>query len=255
MNSVQKYLIVCLMLLSTCVSAESKFTIDAKHQQLILVLTDNWQANTGEQYRFERSFGKAHWQLVADKTPVTIGRTGLAWGIGLHPKQSGYHKQEGDGKAPAGIFTLGSAFGYLNQVNTGLAYQAMSRYDYCIDVKGSNYYNQIVSSQVVGDSAIQGSSEPMRRDLHLNGDQVYKKGFVINHNPNNISGSGSCIFAHLWRASDKSTAGCTAMPEKEIDKTLNWLDKEKQPLYIALPKAEYLQKQALWQLPELALTD
>lgn len=243
------------MLVSAGVSAENKVIIDAKHQQLILVITDNWQASTGLQYRFERNLDKQSWQPVTDETPVTIGRTGLAWGIGLHPKQAGYHKQEGDGKAPAGIFTLGSAFGYLNKLHTGLDYQAMSRYDYCIDVNGSNYYNQIVSSQVVGDSAIKGSSEPMRRDLHLNGDQVYKKGFVINHNPNNISGSGSCIFAHLWRASDKPTAGCTAMPEKQIDKVLNWLDKEKQPIYIALPKSEYLDKKALWQLPELLLKD
>ena len=41
--------------------------------------------------------------------PVSVGRNGAAWGLGLHAAQpQGPQKQEGDGRAPAGVFTLGA---------------------------------------------------------------------------------------------------------------------------------------------------
>ncbi len=245
----------CTLLLALSLSisslalAQTANVIASKHQQLIMVISDNWQADSGSLYRYEKLNGQ--WQKSAEVAPVTLGRTGLAWGIGLHPKQQGKTKQEGDGKAPAGIFALGNAFGYLDKLETGVAYHAMTANDYCIDVNGSNYYNQIVSKLDVGEQGIQGSSEPMRRDIHLKGDQVYKKGLIVQHNPENISAAGSCIFMHIWKAPTKPTAGCTAMSEQVINHLLAWLASDKQPVYVALPKNEYLAKKVKWNLPEL----
>lgn len=238
-------LISLMLIISTSVQAKS--VIGNQHQQLLLMISNDWQAIQGKLYQYEKKQDK--WQLVKGSTSVTLGRTGLAWGLGLHDKQAGQYKKEGDGKAPAGIFTLGDAFGYLPALVTGLTYQAMSKNDYCIDVNGSAYYNQIISSKQFGEDAIKGSSEPMRRDIHLNNDQVYKKGLIINHNSENISGEGSCIFMHVWRSIDKPTAGCTAMEEIHITTILQWLDKSKQPIYVALPKAEYLKLKTDWGLP------
>jgi len=233
-----------------------------EHQQLILVVTDDWQADKGFLYTFNRSIisqdknetKKFKWIRSTPsriRTAVTIGKKGLAWGIGLHPKQNGTYKVEGDGKAPAGIFSLGGAFGYLNSLTTGLNYQAMSNNDFCIDVNGSPYYNQLVNRLVVGKNAVRGSTEAMRRDIHYKGDQRYKKGIFLQHNKQNIDAAGSCIFMHIWKNENTPTAGCTAMSEKNMDDILAWLDTDKKPLYVALPKVQYLALKLKWYLPDL----
>ncbi|WP_233997968.1 MULTISPECIES: L,D-transpeptidase family protein [unclassified Pseudoalteromonas] len=219
------------------------------NRQLAVVVTDSWTDIQGEMTLFERGDDN-QWHAIGEPGAVVIGRTGLAWGIGLHELQQGQQKVEGDGKAPAGVFRLGNAFGYMDALTTGLDYHPMDAGDYCIDVNGSPYYNQLVNTKVVGEKAVEGSSEAMRRDIHSQ-DDLYKKGIIVAHNPENISGAGSCIFMHLWRAADKPTAGCTAMAEADMDALLRWLDKDKQPLMVILPRMEYALKQTLWRLPPL----
>ncbi|WP_206483025.1 transglutaminase domain-containing protein [Thalassotalea sp. G2M2-11] len=218
--------------------------IDA--QQAVLVITDDESAIQGQLSRFEKKDGQ--WQQVAEPHAIVVGRTGLAWGIGLHPQQPGKQKQEGDGKAPAGIFELTGAFGYLDNLSTQLEYSPMNENNFCIDVRGSQYYNQTVDAAIVGNDAIQGSSEPMRRDIHSN-DHLYKKGIFVAHNPRNISDQGSCIFLHLWRDNNKPTAGCTAMSEQDIDELLAWLDEKQSPIIIALTKQDYQLFKTKWKLP------
>ena len=91
-------------------------------RQLVLVVTDGWDATTGTLQRFEIRDGR--WHAVAAAAPISVGRNGAAWGLGLHPAQSeGPQKQEGDGRAPAGVFTRGEAFGYAAKADTAM-YQA-----------------------------------------------------------------------------------------------------------------------------------
>ena len=155
----------------------------ADARQLVLVTTADWNANQrhaahlrARRRRLARSVGRA--------VPVTIGRAGSAWGIGLHPAQPGEpSKREGDGRAPAGVFRIGTAFGYADTArhrpalrgDDGLATTAST----------STPRRSTTASSMrddVGEAAIAGSTEPMRRDLHANGDQRYKLGFVIEHN-------------------------------------------------------------------------
>ena len=89
----------------------------------------------------------------------------------------------------------------------------------------------------------------MRLDIHDNGDQRYKIGFVIRHNDQNVERGGSCIFAHLWGNPDKTTAGCTAMAEPAMRETLAWLEPQAHPVFVQLTEAEYESKQRDWQLP------
>ncbi|KRG72120.1 ErfK/YbiS/YcfS/YnhG family protein [Pseudoxanthomonas dokdonensis] len=220
--------------------------------QLVLVLTAGWDDNQGRLQTFERSADG--WRATADSTAITIGRNGAAWGIGLHPQQAdGPRKQEGDGRAPAGVFELGPAFGYASTVATALDYQPMADSHYCVDVVGSPLYNQIVDSRVTGAAAVKDSTEPMRRDLHADGDQRYREGFVIRHNPDNLDGQGSCIFAHLWKAPGEPTAGCTAMPAAVMDRLLGWLQPQRRPVFVLLPQAEYQRLQAAWNLPTMTV--
>lgn len=219
-------------------------------RQLVLVTTADWDATSGELRRFERA--GSGWREVGTATQIVVGRTGLAWGIGLHDaRNDGPVKREGDGKAPAGAFAIGTAFGYAASEQTGLDYKAMGRNDWCIDVPESGYYNKIIDRSLVKAPDLDKSSEPMRRDLHLDGDQLYREGFVIEHNADGKAQGGSCIFAHLWRGPDRPTAGCTAMAPESMQPLLAWLDRRREPVLVQLPLAQYAQLRGAWNLPEI----
>lgn len=226
-------------------------------QQLVLVTTGGWDDNQGTLRRFERPDDSLPWQQVA-AFDVSIGRNGSAWGTGLHAaadQDDGPRKREGDGRSPAGVFTLGTAFGYAGDVATGLPYQAMEESSWCMDVPASPHYNRIVDARQVGAAAVQGSTEPMRLDLHNQGDPRYRLGFVIGHNPDNVPQGGSCIFAHLWRTPGEPTAGCTAMADADMAATLEWLDLDKTPRFVLLPDAQYRRLAERWHWPALAATE
>lgn len=245
--------LLCLMglvlLLNACSTTNRKTTTPwSNAQQMALVTTAGWNATDGTLRTYAREGDR--WQEIGAATPVTIGRSGSAWGLGLHPAQSnGPSKREGDGRAPAGVFRIGTAFGYAESASTALPYAAMRESSYCIDVVASPLYNRIVDAQEVGRDAVTGSTEPMRLDLHNKGDQRYKVGFVIKHNPNGEPGAGSCIFAHLWKAPGETTAGCTAMAEPAMQRLYGWLKSESHPVFVLLPQAEYARLKSSWNLP------
>ena len=81
-------------------------------KQLLVVTTKNWSTSNGMLQRFQKE--GSSWQKIGKEINIKLGRNGIGWGIGLHttPKGARYIKKEGDGKAPAGIFSLKQAFGY-----------------------------------------------------------------------------------------------------------------------------------------------
>ncbi len=222
-------------------------------QQMVVVTSSDWNDVHGTLRRFERGDNGGGWRQVGAAQPVMLGRSGIGWGIGLHPAQNnGPQKREGDGRNPAGVFAIGPAFGYAANAQTALDYLPMQATSWCMDVSDSPLYNQIVDSRAVGEKAVEGSSERMRLDLQTAGDDRYKIGFVIQHNPRNVSGMGSCIFAHLWGNPDKTTAGCTAMNEPVMREALAWLSPAAHPVFVQLTDADYNARQASWQLPARA---
>lgn len=226
-------------------------------QQVVVVITPDWNANHGLLGTYERVQGK--WRQVGERQPVMIGRKGSAWGLGLHPDlqarpQAGPIKHEGDGRSPAGVFGIGDAFGYAQHADTALPYDPMQASHYCMDVSGSPLYNCIVDARDVGTEAVAGSTEPMRLDLHAAGDQRYRLGFVIEHNPQAKRDAGSCIFAHLWKKPAESTAGCTAMDDATMTRLLGWLRPDQHPVFVLLPANEYASLRDAWQLPVLEPT-
>ncbi len=221
--------------------------------QLLVVTTEGWDANQGRLQAFERR--QDHWQPVGASFAVALGRNGSAWGLGLHPAQAdGPQKREGDGRSPAGIFSIGEAFGYAQRIDSALPYQPMRQSSYCIDVPDSPLYNRIVDADRVGADAVAGSTEPMRLDLHHDGDRRYREGFVIGHNRQARPGAGSCIFAHLWRAAGEATAGCTAMEPADMQRLLAWLRPDAAPLFVLLPRSDYQRLRSAWALPAVEPT-
>ncbi|MEI7035590.1 hypothetical protein [Fulvimonas yonginensis] len=222
----------------------------AKARQMVVVTTADWDADHGMLRTFERSAGG--WKEVGAPAPVTIGKAGAAWGLGLNaPRQDGPVKREGDLRSPAGVFDIGEAFGYAATAATAMPYRALSASDWCVDVSGSPHYNRIVDARVVGEKAVEGSTEPMRRDLHVHGDQRYRQGFVIEHNPQQRAQGGSCIFAHLWKSPHDATTGCTAMAPSLMRRLLGWLRPEDHPVFVLLPRPAYAKLRAAWKLPLL----
>lgn len=243
-------LTLAALLLAACASTRAPDPAPlADAGQVVVVTSPGWDSAQAHLQRFERE-ADGSWRSVGAAVPVMLGRSGSAWGLGLHPGQaSGPQKREGDGRAPAGVFAIGEAFGYAPEGVGALPYAPMQASHYCIDVSGSPLYNRIVDAREVGADAVAGSTERMRLDLHNDGDARYRQGFVIAHNAAGVPDQGSCIFAHLLRRPDETTAGCTAMDDAAMDTLLRWLDPARTPRFVLLPDAEYTRLQSSWQLP------
>ncbi|SHL78980.1 hypothetical protein [Rhodanobacter sp. OK091] len=250
-------LALALATLAGCAGRDLKASETSQWQssrQLVLVTVADWDTDHGVLRTFTR--GAHGWVAAGVAAPVTIGKTGAGWGLGLNaPQRGGPVKHEGDNRSPAGVFRIGDTFGYAASVDTAMPYLALNATEYCVDVSGAAHYNRIVDANVVGADAVKGSTEPMRRDLHLDGDQRYRMGFVIEQNPQAKPQAGSCIFAHLWKSPTDSTAGCTAMTPSVMQSLLAWLRPEDEPIFVLLPQREYERLRTDWQLPAIAATD
>jgi hypothetical protein len=60
---------------------------------------------------------------------------------------------------------------------------------------------------------------------------------------------GSCLFMHIWAGAGHGTAGCTAMPQSELESVLLWLDPARKPLLVQLPAEDYTRLSPHWGLP------
>jgi hypothetical protein len=221
--------------------------------QMIVVTTPDWNAVPGRLERYERKRTEQRWKSVGDPIAIVVGKNGMGWGAGVVPADgAGIRdaadpvKKEGDGKSPAGMFSIGSAFGYAAQALPGLklAYIPLTPTVECVDDTASHFYNQIVDRSTV--TPDWNSSEKMASE-----GISYQWGAVIDHNVNpTVPGTGSCVFLHIWSGPNSWTAGCTAMPREQLEPLLAWLDSAKNPLLIQLPVAQYRKLKKPWHLPK-----
>jgi D-alanyl-D-alanine dipeptidase len=206
--------------------------------QLVVVTTADWTATAGVMQRYEKHLYR--WRAVGPSIDVVIGRTGFAWGRGFHGPQNGPQKKEGDGKAPAGIFAIGTSFGFSPAADFKLPYLPLHDTTECVDDINSTFYNQIVERTREADWK---SSEKMHAIPQ------YKWGAVILHNALPQKGEGSCVFLHIWSRPESTTAGCTAMSEEDLLTLLQWLDPKKAPRLVQMPRPEYERLRKEWALP------
>lgn len=222
-------------------------------RQLLLVTTAAPEAVEGRLQRYERVDARSARRSVGEPTPVVVGRNGLAWGQGLvRPSASAIEKKEGDGKAPEGVFALGTSFGYDAKSLPGarLPYLALTPGIECVDDPTSRLYNRVVSRDA--EMPDWSSSERMNEA----GD-AYRWGIVVDHNhiaapeagAKPVAGRGSCIFLHVWAGPGVGTSGCTAMAKPAIEALLAWLDPAQHPLLVQLTRSNYLRLRGELQLP------
>jgi D-alanyl-D-alanine dipeptidase len=206
--------------------------------QAVVSLTEDWDSTGAVLQRYERSSARQPWRAVGPPIHAAVGRTGLAWGKGIPVSHGpGPEKREGDGKAPAGIFHLGPAFGYAPPDSVPwirLPYVESRASVKCVDDASSSRYNRLVDADTVA-SADWNSHEEMRLPS-----DVYRLGVWVSHNdapPE--AGQGSCIFLHIWRGPGVPTVGCTAMDGGDIEALLRWLDPRARPVLVQSPRAAY----------------
>lgn len=244
----------------TCGFVSSAFARSAKNvalapsTQIVVVTTADWSAVEGTLQRYERADAHTRWMPVGEPVTVVVGKNGLGWGAGLAPSNDASVrgsdepvKKEGDGKAPAGIFRLSTAFGYAAESEAGwrMPYVSLTPTVECVDDTTSKSYNRVVDNTKV--SVDWNSSEHMLRS-----DELYRWGLVVDHNADPVTpGAGSCIFMHIWRGPGHGTVGCTAMPQEKLEAVIGWLDPARKPLLVQLPRAQYENLKKRWRLPDL----
>jgi L,D-peptidoglycan transpeptidase YkuD (ErfK/YbiS/YcfS/YnhG family) len=218
-------------------------------RQLLLVTVKDWTSVDAQLRCFERSSSEAPWAEARPPIPANVGRSGLGWGLGLHgkhPSGATMLKREGDGRAPAGVFSLREIFGYATEAEarfTQFPYRQVTAQTEGIDDPNSRFYNRIIDP-VPGTGKDWNSAETMLRP-----DGLYRWGVFVDHNWQQIPHGGSCIFLHIWSGPGRGTAGCTAMAEDQMESLTRWLDRDKHPLLVQLPEAEYHRLRQSWSLP------
>lgn len=240
-----KCLLVIIFLSGSALShAQMKnFSDEFQTKQLVIVTASSWSSTQGTLSFYEWSAQKK-WTPILKDISVTLGRTGMAWGKGLHPDQlnNGTLKHEGDGKSPAGIFRLTTIFSY-GEMESNMNHIQSDSTLYCVDDVNSAYYNQLVSTRSI--SKDWNSAEDMKRK-----DVLYKFGIVVAYNTDPTRrGDGSCIFLHIWKSLNDTTAGCTAMTESNLLMLIQALDRNKNPVIVQMPVSEYAQLKKGYTLP------
>ncbi|MCX6061679.1 MAG: L,D-transpeptidase family protein [Campylobacterales bacterium] len=191
-------------------------------QQLIVVISPELNSTSGILQRYEN---EGYWYKVGEVIPVILGRRGLGYSSLRQPQ-----KNEGDGRSPAGVFDIGSTFGYTRETNSSMPYFHADETLICVDDINDPFYNKMT---LLNPSNPPKSFETMRRN-----DDLYRYGAVIEYNRRAEKGRGSCIFFHLNRPTYTPTSGCTAMDEKPLLELLQWLDPDKNPRLLQIPASD-----------------
>jgi L,D-peptidoglycan transpeptidase YkuD (ErfK/YbiS/YcfS/YnhG family) len=214
-------------------------------RQLVVAIAPSWDAMSGSAQRFER--GAGGWQSVGRPWPVLFGRSGLAWGRGVRGQdEKGLHKVERDGRAPAGLFRIGSIYTYDRALPRGSDYpfHTVTAADAWVDDVNHPKYNQHV--------IVDPDNPPpwyAKQRMRL-GDFAYRWLVEIRHNSDPpVPGRGSAIFLHIRRGPQKPSAGCTTMAEGNLITLIQWLRAGSRPHFVLLPRSEYIAKWKAWNLP------
>jgi D-alanyl-D-alanine dipeptidase len=226
-------------------AADRPSAVPADSLQLLVIVSPGWEATSATLLRFERAAPGAEWLPVGLAKRAVVGRTGMAWGRGLHQDgMEGAEKYEGDGATPAGVFRISSAFGATPR-KVDLAFTVARPGLVCVTDKGSKHYNKVVDLAKVPMSW--DTDEPL-----LGVDDTYELAVVIDQNPPPaVAGRGACAFIHTWKGAGKPTSGSVATTRDTVETLVEWLDVAVKPVAVVLPWEEYRRHQKAWGLPAL----
>lgn len=239
--------LLCLLAMTACSQMPGGST------QAIIGVSDDWDSSHVTLTMVEKNkAGK--WQRVLGPFPGRLGRNGSVWGLGQHKNPRGATtKKEGDERSPAGIFRLGGLWVTHStpvQHDPAIPYVKVGPNDLWIsDPRLPHLYNQHLRLDHPATTAWE-KHEQMRQT-----DYPHSIKLLVHHNtPESVGkpivGAGSSIFFHIWRRDGAApTAGCTSMSEENLRALIARLKPGCQPVYILLPRSEYIRLRKSWHLP------
>jgi L,D-peptidoglycan transpeptidase YkuD (ErfK/YbiS/YcfS/YnhG family) len=180
----------------------------ASARRLVLVTADTLASTTASVRQFERDAVTSSWQEVRGEATALIGHKGVGWAHAFRnfARKGEPIKVEGDKRAPAGFYKIGSSFGFAPAQRT--PYLRVSEGMTCVDDLASPAYNTITTRADIGSKV---HAENMSRVPE------YRRGLLVDYPSDRKARAGSCIFIHLQLPGKTGTSGCVALPEPQLD--------------------------------------
>ena len=182
----------------------SKLEISSKTDQLIFVIPNNYKTSTADFYYFIKQ--NDVWKEVIT-TKAYIGKNGLG------------KEKEGDYKTPIGAYKFNKYFGINDNPGTKMPYIKLNNSLYWDGDSNSKRYNQMVNIETYKDF------DKSKSEHLIDAILAYKYAMNINYNENGTPFKGSAIFLHCY-SYNQFTAGCVAIPEKDMIKVLKNVHKD-----------------------------
>lgn len=214
-------------------------------RQLLVLTTSSWNSASGELQRYDRRNDNENWKPIGKPIAVVVGQHGLAWAM---PGSAPFpEKKEGDLRTPAGVFPIGSAFGfgpgYILKLK--MPYTFINNGTLCVNDSQSRYYNRIINSEKIPHPDWKSA-----QNIRQSAQNMW--GAIIDYNTHYPQAErGSCTFMHIWQNANRGTSGSVAMAEPEVEKLLTWLNAREKPMIAILPKSEYAMLADMWNIPRV----
>ncbi|EFL49208.1 conserved hypothetical protein [Solidesulfovibrio fructosivorans JJ]] len=218
-------------------------------RQLVLVVSPRMNATTAVLRRFVRQGPQAPWHEVGQGVSCLLGRGGLGYGRGLVPMPAGPEKKQGDGRTPAGFFSLPEAFGYADDqtaraAGVRLPYTMVTDRVACVADPAVPQFGRVVGPEERPEGGF------ARQERMVRADKANIWGVVIGHNREApVAGAGSCVFVNVRPAGGPPTGGSIGCPEAAAAALTAWLDPAAKPVLAVLPQPVYRERRAAWGLP------
>lgn len=218
-------------------------------KQIIVCLAPDSSSAEGTLQLFHRD-PTGQWQPDSKPWPVLFGRGGLAWGRGINPPQPGQQKVTGDHKNPAGLFKIGSVYGYAPKLPDGAKgwpyHQVTNRDAWIDDAKLADLgYNHLYTLPKDAPLPPWWQKEYMHLD-----DFAYEWLVLIEANYDDPKPeAGNEIFFHIRRGEHYRTAGCTTMAREDLERLVKWLEPGSNAMTVELTRADYARFWKDWGLP------
>jgi L,D-peptidoglycan transpeptidase YkuD (ErfK/YbiS/YcfS/YnhG family) len=182
--------------------------------RLVIVTVPEMDTSKAELRTFERALPTGGWTLTGGPEPAVVGARGIGWG---HPyaylaRGSEPRKEEGDLRTPAGIYRMGTMFGFAKDDRPDYI-QLTPGTQFCVEDTSSPYYGRIVPQSMAGEKT---SGQNMATVPQ------FKRGIFIDYPPRAARKAGSCIFLQVWRGDGAGTSAHVGLPEDRIRHLQDW---------------------------------